>query len=362
VLTPYVSEINVSQKITDAFQRERLQHLFTADKEGGYIVRTAAESATIEAILADQVFLKILWSEIFLRAKQSKVGELIYEELPIELRIIRDLSTARIEKIRVDNEKSAQSIGAFSAKYIPSLRGKIEYYDSKLPIFDLYSIDDEIQKLLERKVYLQSGGYIIIDQTEALTTIDVNTGSFLGRTNTEQTIYQTNLEAVKIIASQIRLRNLGGIIIIDLIDMRHASHREGVLTSFKEEFLTDSARVEIHELTSLGLLQLTRKRTRESLGHILCDPCPTCKKKGFVKSLTTLCYDIYREIKRLETLYNWKAYLIRASQTIIAYLQHDEASGLAYLEAALDKRIHLQVDPLYGRERYSVLPGEKFFT
>lgn len=356
VLTPGIPQIVVSQKIIDVTERERLQGLLQSDEVGGYIFRTAAEGVLSEALMADHEFLHRLWGEITLQAKQVKPGNLVYGEIPLALRAVRDLASSRVKKIYVDHEETMKKMREFSARYIPQLEKCIEFYHEKTPIFDMYSVDEEIQKALQRKVHLKSGGYLIIDQTEAMTTIDVNTGSYIGKSNSDQMIFKTNIEAAHAIAKQIKLRNLGGIIIVDFIDMNDTSEREQLLISLIDIVAKDSARVEVSELSSLGLIQMTRKRTRESLEHILCDPCPVCQKNGFIKSIETICYEVFREVRRLDTVYAWPGLLIHASQEVIDGLQGEEMGVLDELKLQIGKPIRLQVEPSYVRGQYSVLP------
>jgi len=348
VVTPNRREIQVSQKITQPAERERLKNLLTIDDASGYIIRTSAQFASLEEIEADQRFLKTIGQDIELRLKQSKVGDIVYEELPLTLRVLRDFASPQLTKIRVDDEKTAKAMQAFAARCLSPLQSCIEYYEASLPLFDLYTLEEQIQHLLQRKVPLKSGAYLVIDQTEAMTTIDVNTGSFLGGKNPEKMIFQTNLEAANMIADQIRLRNLGGIIMIDFIDMSHLPYRGDILTTFITAVSKDSAQVEVHGFTHLGLMEVTRKRTRESLEHTLCDSCKNCQKRGSVKSIQTVSYEILREIKRFATIYAWPGFLVTASPEVILYL--------GQLEPIVDCPIQLQSEPLYGREQFSVLP------
>lgn len=356
VITPYLRQISISQKISDPVTRERLQGCLKPSEIAGYIVRTVAQDASSDDILADQKFLDALWENITLRAKESKPAQIVYNELPIEFRVLRDFASKKIERIRVDDEKTTQTMREFAAQYIPRLEKYIEYYKEKTPIFDLYLVDDEIQKLLERKVYLKSGGYIVIDQTEAMTTIDVNTGSYLGQSHADDIIFQTNLEAIGAIARQIRIRNLGGIIIVDFIDMDNPQNREILLKTLIDTVSKDTARVEVSEVTSLGLVQMTRKRTRESLEHILCDPCPYCQKRGSIKSVQTVSYEIFRDLKRLAIIYTCPGLVVHAAGEVIEYLKREEMKTLEKLELELEKPIKLKSEPTYGREQFSVLP------
>jgi ribonuclease G len=356
VFTPGITQISVSQKILDEAERQRLQEMITADPAGGYIFRTAAESAPQAEIDKDKEFLQTLWLELQARSTTAKSGEIVYEEIPIVLRVLRDLVGYDIEKIRVDHQQTTQEMQYFAERYVPALVDRIEYYGVDRPIFDLYSVEDELQKALQRKVYLKSGGHLIFDQTEAMTTIDVNTGSYLGAANLEQTIFKTNLEAIDVIARQLRLRNLGGIIIIDFIDMTDDLHKSHILETLKSALAHDTARVQVSEISSLGLVQLTRKRARESLEHILCVTCPLCHQRGSIKSIETVSYEIFRELKRVAQIYPWAGFLVIASEVVVKSLLDEESTMLADLEVQLGKPIQLKIEPTFIQEHYNILP------
>lgn len=356
VFTPYAPQLTVSQKITDEKERERLLEMVSLGDMGGYIFRTAAMGAEKTEIDLDMKFLSSVWQEVLTKTKNAKLGSLIYEEIPINLRVLRDLVGYEVEKIRVDDADVAKEMQDFARHYLPKLVDRIEYYAGDRPIFDIYSVEDEIQKALQRKVHLKSGGYLIFDQTEAMTTIDVNTGSYLGHGIIEETIFKTNLEALDVIARQVRLRNLGGIIIIDFIDMSDAIHKTHLLQLLSKALAKDNARIEISEISSLGLVQMTRKRTRESLEHILCVTCPLCKKRGSIKSIETICYEIFRELQRIAENYAWTGFLVLASVSVIEALLEDEALMLAQLETSLGRPIKLQIENSYMQEHYDILP------
>jgi ribonuclease G len=356
VLTPNVHQIAISQKVVDPAERDRLLSLITPGPQGGYIFRTAAEGVVANELETDKTFLNALWAEIDARAKQAKMGELVYEEIPMVLRVVRDIAGYEVKRIRVDDMNAVTQMRDFAQRYVPALTQSIEFYEGDRPIFDLYAVEDELQKALQRKVHLKSGGHLVFDQTEAMTTIDVNTGSFVGSGSLEQTIFRTNLEAVEVIARQIRLRNLGGIIIIDFIDMTDPSHQTHLLQSLAAALVKDTAKTEISELSSLGLVQMTRKRTRESLEHILCRPCPLCKKRGSIKSVPTVCYDIFREIKRVAQCYPWLGFLVLASQDVVDFLLDEESTMLADLEVQLSKPIQLRTESSYSQEQFDILP------
>jgi ribonuclease G len=255
----------------------------------------------------------------------------------------------------VDSRENYQKLKAFAERYIPRLAGKIEYYTGERPLFDLYSVEEEIEKALSRRVDLKSGGTLIIDQTEALTTIDVNTGGFVGGRNFDDTVFKTNLEAAQAIARQLRLRNLGGIIILDFIDMQSEEHRAAVLDEFKRALARDRTRVSVNGFTTLGLVEMTRKRTRESLAHVLCEPCPTCEGRGAVKTVHTVCYEILREIMREARAFQAKEFRVLASQGVIDRFQEEESSSLAMLSEFIGRPISVQVESSYTQEQYDIV-------
>jgi len=356
VLTPHLHEINASQKIADEAERERLAAMITSGPHGGYIFRTAAEGVSQQEIVADQEFLSILWTDITTRSKSAKAGEIIYEDVSLVLRVLRDLAADEVEKIRVDDQNTVQKMRDFAKKYIPQLVDRIEYYDQMRPIFEVHGVEEELQNALQRKVPLKSGGHVVFDQTEAMTTIDVNTGSYVGRNSLEQTAWETNVEAIPIIARQVRLRNLGGIIIIDFIDLVDAAQRAELISLLNAALAKDHARTQVSDLSSLGLVQMTRKRTRESLENTLCVPCPLCQKRGSIKSLTTICYEIFRDIKRIEQMYSWSGFMVAAAQNVVDCLLKDESVMLAALETQLGKPIKFRVESSFTQEHYDILP------
>jgi ribonuclease G len=293
VFIPRVSNVGISQKIEDEGERIRLRDLIqlfmSEDESGGYIARTAAEGVSAEALRADMIFLRKLWTSISEREARTEPGSAVYEDLPLSIRVMRDLLDDQIEKIRIDSRESYQRVREFAEQFMPDLQAQIEYYPGERPIFDLYGVEDEIHRALERKVQLKSGGYLIFDQTEAMTTVDVNTGGYVGHRNLEETIFKTNLEAAQAIARQLRLRNLGGMIIVDFIDMVVEEHKRLVLRALEKSLEKDHAKTHISEVSSLGLVEMTRKRTRESLEHVLCEVCPTCSGRASLKTPETVC-------------------------------------------------------------------------
>jgi ribonuclease G len=360
VYLPDGRHIGISQKIADEAGRERLRDLVKSavaegGAEGGYIVRTLAEAAAEDEIETDIRYLKRAWDVCQQRIQTAVAPSLIHEDLPLALRAMRDLVRGNVEKIRIDSRETFLKARDFGIEFIPEIAERIEYYPGERPIFDLYSVEDEIQKALERKVPLKSGGYLIIDQTEAMTTIDVNTGAYVGRKNLEETLFKTNLEAAQTIARQLRLRNLGGMIIVDFIDMTELEHRRQVLRALEKALLRDRTKVYMTDMSALGLVELTRKRTRESLEHVLCQPCPVCQGRGMVKSAQTVCYEIFREILREARAFDANQYLVLASQIVIDLLLDEEATSLVQLQEFIGKPIQLKVEATYTQEQYDVV-------
>jgi ribonuclease G len=359
VLMPRGQGIGVSSRIEDETERARLREvmetLIPDDARVGYIVRTAAEGASLDALRADMLFLDKLWESICQQAARTPPGQLVYEDLPLALRVLRDLLSAEMERVLVDSEATFRRMTEFAAMFVPEMAPIIERYTGRRPIFDLYGIDDEIQRALERKVNLKSGGYLIIDQTEAMTTIDVNTGAYVGHRNLEETIFRTNLEAAVAIARQLRLRNLGGIIILDFIDMEEEEHRSQVLQALERALAADPARTQVMAVSTLGLVEMTRKRTRESLEHVLCEPCPTCEGRGFVRTAETVCHEIFREILRQHRQFDVQELLVLAHQDVVERLLDEESASLAEMEELIGKPIRLQTDPMYSQEHFDVV-------
>ncbi len=359
VFMPNSSNVGVSTRIEDDKERARLRDMLMTHEEimgdSGYIIRTAAESASLESMEQDILYLTKLWDSVRANVKQTATGQAVHEDLPLAMRVLRDMIDEDLEKIRVDSRETWRRMVNFAAKYIPEVEALIEHYPGERPIFDLYGVEDEIQKSLERKVHLKSGGYLIFDQTEAMTTVDVNTGAFVGHRNLEETIFKTNLEAAQAIARQLRLRNLGGIIIIDFIDMSEEDHRRQVLRALEKALEKDHARTNVCEVSSLGLVEMTRKRTRESLEHVLCEPCPTCSGRGSVKSAETVCYEIFREILRESRQFDARQLMVLAAQDVIDLLVDEESNSLAELEDFIGVPIKLQAEVLYSQEQFDVV-------
>jgi ribonuclease G len=360
VYLPGMHTLGVSQRIEDEQERTRLREIIKrwmaeANNDAGYIIRTATEGATEEQLASDREFLSRLWDSIRQQAQVLPVGSIVYEDLPLVLRTLRDLVAAQVEKLRIDDWDSYQRALEFAQKLVPEIASRITYYAGERPLFDLFGVEDEIQRALQRRVQLKSGGHLVIDQTEAMTTIDVNTGAFVGHRNLEETIFKTNLEAAQVIARQLRLRNLGGIIIIDFIDMSEPEHKRQVLRALEKCLEKDHAKSYICEVSSLGLVEMTRKRTRESLEHVLCEPCPTCNGRGSLKTAETVCYEIFREILREARQFEAEQFLVLASQEVVDRLLDEESTSVAELEEYIGKPIKFQVEALYTQEQFDVV-------
>ena len=359
VFMPETENVGVSQRIEDEAERQRLREIVLTERDeentGGFILRTAAEGVDEESIASDLHFLQRLWASVREQMSKANAGDVVHEDLPLVLRVLRDISDSEVEKLRIDSRETFQRVDRFVRQFTPELLNKLEYYPGERPVFDLHGVDDEIQKALESKVQLKSGGHLVIDQTEAMTTIDVNTGAYVGHRNLEETIFKTNLEAAQAIVRQLRLRNLGGIIIVDFIDMQTEEHKRQVLRALEKHVERDNANCHISEISSLGLVQMTRKRTRESLEHILCEPCPTCGGRASVKTAETVCYEIFREILRESRQFDVQQLLVLASQEVVDLLLDEESTSLAELEAFIGKPIKFQVEALYSQEQFDVV-------
>lgn len=359
VYLPNGFDIGISQKIESKKERERLSELVSNqieqnDLKGGFIIRTMAESATDEDIANDMVFQQRLWSHVNNAMKTAAPATLIHADVPLSLRTMRDLVHDDLEKIRIDSKESFDKAQEFARDFVPEVIDKLEYYPGEQPLFGLYSIEADIEGAMHRKVMLKSGGDMIIDQTEAMTTIDVNTGSYVGRRNHEETLFKTNLEAATEIAHQLRLRNLGGIIIVDFIDMQSNKHKKQVLAALDMAILKDRVKINVTDISPLGLVEITRKRTRESLQQVMCESCPTCSGRGSIKTIQTVCYEILREILREDRQYKAQAYTIVAAQKVVDLLLDEEASSLADLQEFIDRPISLQADPFYDQQQYDI--------
>ena len=360
VYLPQDPHIGISQRIGDesgrAQLRERLQQLLPPDERGGFILRTLAESADEASLRADLEYLRSLWRDIRERAAGAAPPKLVYQDLSLAERVLRDLVTGETAAVRVDSRENFHRLAAFAEAYMPQLRARLEHYTGERPIFDRYDVEGEIEKALSRRVGLKSGGTLVFDQTEAMTTVDVNTGGFVGSRSFDDTVFKTNLEAAQAIARQLRLRNLGGVILIDFIDMEGDSHRAAVLEELKRALARDRTRVTVNGFTSLGLVEMTRKRTRESLAHVLCEPCPTCGGRGEVKTARTVCYEILREILREARAFgDAREFRVLAARPVIDLLQEEESASLAMLSDFIRKPVSVQVESGYAQEQFDIV-------
>ncbi|NNM62600.1 MAG: ribonuclease G [Steroidobacteraceae bacterium] len=359
VYMPQGRGVGVSARIEYETERDRLraavQGLLEPEGNAGFIVRTAAEDAPVEALRADMAYLRKLWEVIRQRGLRTAPGRLVHADLPLHLRILRDMLRPEVDRVLIDQAAAHREMLDFAETFMPDALPRIELYAQRRPVFELHHVEEEIQKALERKVPLKSGGHLVIDQTEAMTTIDVNTGAFVGHRNLEETIFRTNLEAAVAIARQMRLRNLGGIIIIDFIDMQEAEHRRQVLQALERALEFDHVKTSISSVSPLGLVEMTRKRTRESLEHVLCQACPTCEGRGFVKTAETVCYEVFREVLRQSRQFECQQLMVLAHQDVIERLLDEESAGLGELELALGKPIRLQTEALYAVDQYDVV-------
>ncbi len=359
VYLPQEKHIGISQRIEGEADREalreRISRLVPEDEKGGFIVRTMAENASEEEMANDITYLRKIWSDIQSHAQSIAPPALLYQELPLGLRVLRDFVNPDTVRIIIDSRENFQKLSSFAKEFTPNVVPLLNHYLGERPLFDLYGVENEIQKALARRVDLKSGGYLIIDQNEAMTTIDVNTGGFVGLRNFDDTVFKTNLEATQTIARQLRLRNLGGIIITDFIDMENEEHKAAVLAEFNKALASDRTRLTVNGFTALGLVEMTRKRTRESLAHVLCEQCPTCGGRGEVKTAHTVCYEILRELLREARLFNAREFRILGNVAVIDIFLDEESQGLAMLSDFIGKPISLQAEPSYSQEQYDIV-------
>jgi len=362
VYMPYGQGVGVSSRIEDPDAREQLRvqvrelaELSRGPNAGGYIVRTAAYRAPPEALRADMLYLARLWEHVRQQYLQVGSASLVHEDLALGPRMLRDELNADVRRVLVDAPTEYARLRQFAQAFMPEAVERIEQYHGTPPLFELHGVEEEISRALDRKVALKSGGYIVIDQTESMTTIDVNTGAYVGHRNPEDTVFRTNLEAAVAIARQLRLRNLGGIIIVDFIDMQDIAHREQLLAALQSALVGDRAQNQIASVSPLGLVEMTRKRTRESLEHVLCEPCPTCQGRGFVRSAETICHEIYREALRQSAQFRVEQLLILAHPEVVERLLDEEAPVLADLESQVGRPVRLQAEALYSLEQFDVV-------
>ncbi len=360
VLMPDSQHVGISQRIESEEERERLRAILDkivgdSAQEIGFILRTAAEGVNEEDLTTDFQFLLRLWGNVSQGIESPKAPAVIYEDLPLFLRALRDTARPDISKVLIDSRETYQKANEFVSSLVPEMANKLEYYPGERPIFDLYNVEEEIQLALNRKVDLKSGGYLIFDQTEAMTTVDINTGAYVGHRNLEETIFKTNLEAATAIGRQLRLRNLGGIIIIDFIDMEEEEHQQQVLRTLQAVLDRDQVKCKVMGVSDLGLVEMTRKRTRESLEQLLCEPCLQCHGRGSIKTPETVCFEIFREILRVARAYDTNSYMVIASEAVVNRMQDEESGRIADLQEFIGKHIRMQADPLYTPEQYDVV-------
>lgn len=361
VFLPQDNHVGVSQKIPFA-QREALRQRVLGlaapadgSATGGFILRTNAEDASDEELKEDIAYLRKTWQRIKEAATRQPPATLLHEDLNLMQRVLRDLVSAQTQSIRIDSREQCGLLQAFAAEFMPDTLPKLQLYTGERPIFDLFNIDEDIARALSRRVDLKSGGYLVIDQTEALTTVDVNTGGFVGARNFDDTVFRTNLEASQAIARQLRLRNLGGIVIVDFIDMVREDHRDAVLTEFRKQLARDRVKTMTGGFSQLGLVEMTRKRTRESLAHMLSEPCGACGGKGVVKTARSVCYDILREILREARAFNPREFRVVASAQVVELFLDEESQHLAGLSDFIGKPISLQAEGSMTQEQYDIV-------
>ena len=359
VFLPQDKHIGISQRIGDESDREqlreRLGRLVPEEHSGGFIVRTMAENATDEELTADIAYLHKLWGEVLHASGDVEAPRILHEDLDLAQRILRDLVNDDTIRVRIDSQENFTKLQDFAAEYTPKVLPLLELYTSDRPLFELYNVEMEVQKALARRVDLKSGGYLIIDQTEALTTVDVNTGGFVGARSFDDTIFKTNLEAAQAIARQLRLRNLGGIIIIDFIDMDSTEHQEMVLEEFRKALSHDRTKISLNGFSSLGLVEMTRKRTRESLAHLLCELCPTCNGRGEIKTARTVAYEVFREVLREARQFNAREFRVLANPEVINLFLDEENQSLAMLSDFISKKISLHAEASYTQEQFDIV-------
>ena len=361
VYLPKDNHIGVSQRIEDVALREELRAMMLELRpevtKGGYIIRTSAEEgATPEEFAEDMQYLERLWSTIRETATSCHAPKLLYQDLSLAQRVLRDMVHLETQKVEIDNSEFFNDLYSFAEQFVPIAKDRLVQYQGDIPLFELNGVEEEIEKALKRRVDLKSGGYLVFDQTEAMTTIDVNTGGYVGKRDFSDTVYKTNLEAAQTIARQLRLRNLGGIIIVDFIDMSCDEHRDAVLAELRRAVSSDKTRMTVSNFTELGLVEMTRKRTRESLAHVLCEPCPLCGGRGEIRTARTVCYEIMREIVRLSKQYrDAKEFHIQANQHVIDMLLEEESSALELLQTFVEKPVMLEVEPSYTQEQFDVV-------
>lgn len=360
VLMPNVDHIGISKRIASEEERTRLRDLISGKREipYGYIFRTAGEGIAAEQLKREMDLLVNSWENIKKRYRSFSSPYRLHRDLTVTFRAIRDLLTHEADRLTIDNKYGYDSVNSFIRKIMPELKVKVEYYDRPEPIFEAFNLEGDITRALKKKVWLKCGGYIVIEQTEALTSIDVNTGRYVGKHNFEETIFKTNLEAIREISAQVRLRNIGGIIILDLIDMENLENRDRVFEALKEAFKKDKCRTNILPMSEIGLVQMTRKRVRKSLTRMLCEECPVCYGDGYTISKMTLSQKIYREIHRHARDMMGDIFTLKVSEEMADYLHRDEIGTINAIESRLGKKIEIYPIRRFHREEFELT--EKF--
>lgn len=360
VFMPTVGHVGISRQIRSESERKRLRKLCDEMRPqgAGFIVRTAAEGVRSEALRQDMEVLINLWNDIYKRSQKGRPPRLLHTDLDLSLRAARDLAASELDRLIVDDREHYERIMDFVERVMPRFARSIELYVGTEPIFDAFGIEDELRRALEKRVELPSGGYLIIEQTEALTSIDINTGKFVGDKTLEDTITLTNVEAAKEIAYQLKLRNIGGLIIIDFIDMQDASDRKKVTEALHAAFSDDKGRVKFTDISEFGLVEMTRKRTSESLTQLLCETCTHCQGRGIVRSTETTAYEILRELKRQLEIVEGIDVTLRANPKVAKHLRELEANSLRQLESEAAKRIHVRPEQHLHPEDYLIQAGK----
>ena len=359
VFMPTIDHIGISRRIENEEEKERLRSTVERIRPpgSGFIVRTVAEGKSEEDLRSDMLYLSELWKDIDARQKEATAPCLVHSDLDVTSKVLRDILTEDIRHIVVDSQSEYDKIVQFLGTYMPKPQYTIELHSTHEPLFDAYGLEVEISRALGRKVWLKSGGYIIIEQTEALTAVDVNTGRFVGKRNLEDTILKTNQEAVKEVAYQLRLRNIGGLIIIDFIDMEKEAHREQIHSSLEEALKNDKSKTNILKISELGLVEMTRKRVRESIGRTLCEPCPYCEGTGYIKSRTTMVFEVFRKLKReMRDLPGYRVNL-QVHPDVAALLYDEESAVIDELEKHYEKQITIIARPNFHIEQFEIGAG-----
>lgn len=360
VFMPLIEHTGVSRRIENEKERDRLKVILDSIRPDGkgIIARTVADGQSHKTLKADYSMLMSLWKDVVKQTETAKAPKLCYRDLTFLQRVLRDITDEDVEKVYIDNKENLKQVEKFAAKFLPNLKNKCVFYDEEMPLFEKFSLDMEIERGISDKVYLRSGGSLNIDQTEALVSIDVNTGKFVGRKTLEETIHRTNMEAVKEIAYQLRLRNCGGIIIIDFIDMEEEEHRDQVYQTLLEALKKDRAKTNVLPISGLGLVEMTRKRTRDTLTRVMCKPCPYCEGNGIVKSTTTVCYELVRELMKVIKKGAGGKVFIYAHPEVTARLCSEDIDMIETLEETFGKQLVIRSENNYHIEQYEIFSQE----